>query len=323
MISTRNLSLSDVPREWIYEHYLTLKEKLVGQDLKIKSVFNSAEKTPSMCIYTDTMGIYKYKDFSSGYGGDALDLVQKLFSLPSRGAAAMKVINDFDEYTKNNHYTPAEKHVIPSRYKVTDYEMRHWNNLDQTYWTSYHIGSKLLERYNVVPLSFYTLSKEDENGVLNTITIKTNFIYGYFKDDGSLYKIYQPKVKDNKFIKVKDYIQGTEQLTYTKKYLVIVSSLKDLMAFNKLSLDAEAIAPDSENSIISGAYMKEVSSKYANVCVLFDNDEPGIKAAVRYNQIYGFKYVILDKEKDLSDTIQKIGVEQTRELLIPLLKSAL
>lgn len=323
MISTKNLSLSDVPREWIYEHYLTLSEQLIGQDLKIKSIFNSAEKTASMCIYTDSAGIYRYKDFSSGYGGDALDLVQRLHNLPSRGSAAVKVINDFDDYTRENHYTPVTKINIPSRYKITDYEMRHWTNLDQVYWMSYKIGSGVLERYNVVPLNFYTLTKEDENGLLNTITIKNNFIYGYFKNDGSLYKVYQPKVKDNKFIKVKDYIQGTEQLTYTKKYLVITSSLKDLMAFNKLQLDAESIAPDSENSIISGSIMKEISSKYTAVCVLFDNDEPGIKAAERYKEIYGFNYVILDKEKDLSDTIQKIGVDKTRELLIPLLKQAL
>ena len=38
MISTKNLiyDLADVPREWIFEHYLNLTEKLTGQDLKIK-----------------------------------------------------------------------------------------------------------------------------------------------------------------------------------------------------------------------------------------------------------------------------------------------
>jgi hypothetical protein len=43
MISTRNLisDLRDVPREWVFENYLNLKEKLTGQDVKILSAFNS------------------------------------------------------------------------------------------------------------------------------------------------------------------------------------------------------------------------------------------------------------------------------------------
>ena len=43
MISTKHIisDLSDVPREWVFENYLNLKEKLTGQDVKILSAFNS------------------------------------------------------------------------------------------------------------------------------------------------------------------------------------------------------------------------------------------------------------------------------------------
>jgi len=97
MISTKNLicDLTDVPREWVFEHYLNLTEKLTGQDIKMKSIFNTREKTPSMCIYLDRNGIYKYKDFSSGNGGDAISLVQTLFNLPSRGSASYKIVEDY------------------------------------------------------------------------------------------------------------------------------------------------------------------------------------------------------------------------------------
>ena len=52
MISTKNLiaRLEDVPKEWVFEFYLKLSEKLTGQSVKIKSIFNSREKTPSMHI---------------------------------------------------------------------------------------------------------------------------------------------------------------------------------------------------------------------------------------------------------------------------------
>ena len=320
MISTKNLiyDLADVPREWIFEHYLNLTEKLTGQDLKIKSVFNLREKTPSMCIYMDTKNIYKFKDFSSGNGGDALSLVQNLFNLPTRGHASFKVIEDYNQYVLSNGINPINSYKQQSRYKVTDFEIRHWNTLDQKYWMGYKIGSKLLEKYNVSPLEYYIMAKEDENGKVSKITIK------YFKEDGTLYKIYQPKVKDNKFIKVRDYIQGSEQLTYDKPFLVITSSLKDLMAYNKLKfVNSEAIAPDSENTMIPENIMSSISSKCKQVCLLFDNDEPGIKAAEKYKSKYGFDYIILPMEKDLSDSIKVHGIETVRKELLPLLRNIL
>jgi len=326
MISTKNLiyDLADVPREWIFEHYLNLTEKLTGQDLKIKSVFNLREKTPSMCIYMDKKNIYKFKDFSSGNGGDTLSLVQNLFNLSTRGHASFKIIEDYNQYVLNNGFNPIKSYKQQSRYKVADFEIRHWNTLDQTYWMGYKIGSKLLEKYNVSPLEYYIMQKTDENEVLSSITIKGNYIYGYFKEDGSLYKIYQPKVKDSKFIKVRDYIQGSEQLTYDKPYLVITSSLKDLMAYNKLKIsNSEAIAPDSENTMINESTISLLSKRYNSIIVLFDNDEPGIKAAEKYKSKYGFNYVILDLEKDLSDAIKVHGIDKVRDNILPLLKQTL
>lgn len=326
MISTKNLiyDLADVPREWAFEHYLNLTEKLTGQDIKMKSVFNIREKTPSMCIYIDRNNIYRFKDFSSGNGGDSIALVQSLFNLPTRGSASYKIIEDYNQYVLNNGHNTIKSYKQHSKFKVTDYEMRHWNTLDQKYWMGYHIGSRLLSRYNVVPLEYYVMTKTDENDVVSSITIRGNYIYGYFREDGNLYKIYQPKVKDSKFIKVRDYIQGTEQLVFDKPYLIIASSLKDLMAYQKLKIsNSEVIAPDSENTMIPENIMNSISSKYHKVCVLFDNDEAGIKAAEKYKSRYGFEYVVLEMEKDLSDAIKVHGIDKVRENLLPLLKQAL
>lgn len=326
MISTKNLiyDLADVPREWAFEHYLNLTEKLTGQDIKMKSVFNPREKTPSMCIYIDRNNIYRFKDFSSGNGGDSIALVQSLFNLPTRGSASYKIIEDYNQYVLNNGHNTIKSYKQHSKFKVTDYEMRHWNTLDQKYWMGYHIGSRLLSRYNVVPLEYYVMTKTDENDVVSSITIRGNYIYGYFREDGNLYKIYQPKVKDSKFIKVRDYIQGTEQLVFDKPYLIIASSLKDLMAYQKLKIsNSEVIAPDSENTMIPENIMNNISSKYHKVCVLFDNDEAGIKAAEKYKSRYGFEYVVLEMEKDLSDAIKVHGIDKVRENLLPLLKQAL
>jgi hypothetical protein len=166
--------------------------------------------------------------------------------------------------------------------------------------------------------------KQEDGTVLDTISFKGNFIYGYFREDGTLYKIYAPKNKDNKFIKVKDYTQGSDQLEYKSKYLIITSSLKDLMCFKRLGITGiECIAPDSENSIISEHFIKFLLGKYQKIIVLFDNDEPGIKAAQRYQDKYGFSYVVLEMSKDLSDSVKDHGIEAVRDRLLPLLKQAL
>lgn len=326
MISTKGIIsyFKDVPDQWVYEYYLNLSEKLTGQSIKMLSAFNSKDKVPSMFIYFDSVSkIYKFKDFSSGYQGNSWNLVQHLYNL-SPGDAAKKIMNDYQEYLKHNTVVKEREIVIHDKFKVVDYEMRHWNNLDKNYWISFKIGSNMLERYNVVPLEFFTMEKAETDGAITSFTFRRPYMYGYFRNDGSLYKIYMPKNADKKFIKVENYTQGLDQLKYDCKYLLITSSLKDLMCFNKLGINnIEAIAPDSENTMIGERVMSELSKHYQKILVLFDNDDPGLKAAERYKNMYGFNYIKLEMEKDLSDSVKLYGIETVREKLFPLLKQAL
>jgi hypothetical protein len=326
MISTKNLvsDLRDVPREWVFEYYLNLKERLVGQDIKMLSAFNAKDKVPSMFIYTDSSNFYKFKDFSSGNQGDSIELVKALFNLESRGHAANKIINDYQEFLLHNDAPVVLEFKFHDKFKVVDYEMRHWNTQDSKFWTSFRIGSTLLTKYNVVPLAYFTMEKKEEDGSITSFKFNKPYLYGYFREDGELYKIYMPKNLDKKFIKVQNYVQGIDQLTYEAKYLVITSSLKDLMCFNKLGIgNVECIAPDSENTMIGESVMGKLSKRYFKTIVLFDNDEPGIKAAQRYKDKYGLNYVVLDMSKDLSDSVKDHGVEAVRDKLLPLLKQAL
>jgi DNA primase len=112
-----------------------------------------------------------------------------------------------------------------------------------------------------------------------------------------------------------------DQLQYDSKYLLIVSSLKDLMSFKKLGIgNIECIAPDSENTMIGESVINKLREKYSKIIVLFDNDEPGIKAAQRYQDKYNIPHVILDMSKDLSDSVRDHGIEPVRDKLLSLLK---
>jgi hypothetical protein len=72
MLSTKKIAIDvhDVPSYWVFQYYLSLPETLTGQDVKIKSIFNPSERTPSFSIYVDRKSQqYKFKDFSTGIGG--------------------------------------------------------------------------------------------------------------------------------------------------------------------------------------------------------------------------------------------------------------
>lgn len=320
MFKTKNLvhNVKDVPVAWIFETFCNLNQKLVGQDIKIKSLFNSKDRTPSMCIYLDSNKIYKFKDFSTGRGGSAVDVVKELHSLTFHKAAEL-IVEKYNDYVlHNNGGYDVKEFKEQTKYKVTNFVFRSWSTQDQYFWTQFNIGSKLLEEHHVRPLDYYTMAKDDK-----ALHIKGNYLYGYFKADGSLYKIYQPKTLDKKFIKVADYIQGSEQLK-NHPYLIITSSLKDLMALKSLKLSMDIIAPDSENTLIKRDKMEDYIAKYKKVLVLFDNDEPGIKAMQKYAETYpSVDICLLPMSKDPSDSIRDFGAKEVRNKLVPIINKRL
>lgn len=320
MFKIKNLvhDVKDVPASFIFEHFCPLREKLTGQDVKIKSMFNPKERTPSMCIYLDGQKIYKFKDFSTGKGGSGIEMVKLLHDVSYHQACKL-VVEKYNDYVlHNNGGYDIKEFKQASRYRVISYNIRKWSTQDQYFWTQFNIGSKLLEEYHVKPLDSYSMAKDD-----NELCIKGLYLYGYFKEDGTLYKIYQPKTLDKKFIKVADYIQGMHQCT-GQKHLLITSSLKDIMSIKSLKLAIDVIAPDSENTMIKQDVMEELRNKYDKIILMFDNDDAGIESMKKYKEKYPFiEITILPMSKDVSDSIKDYGAKEVRNRLVPILAKKL
>jgi hypothetical protein len=255
MIRTKNVitGIVDIPREWIFEYYLTLPEMLNGQNVKIKSPFNVSEKNPSFFVYfCKTSHYYKFKDFSTGESGDAVELVKLLRNCKTRSGATKQIIKDYKIHLSNtNGKVKRESYIPQEQYKVIDFTPRNWNEIDKHFWTPFGITSAILRKYKVQPLKSYTIEKKLPDGKKSTIVLDKALMYGYFTEKGKLYKIYQPYVKNTKFFKVLDYVQGTDQLSKTKPNLVICSSLKDIMGMEALKFKSvDMVAPNSENTLI-------------------------------------------------------------------------
>ena len=316
MLSTKYLIQSgkDVPETWIFEFYCKLSEKLTGQDVKIKSLFNPNDKTPSMCLFTKDMRYY-YKDFSTGKGGNAIKLVQELHNEDFK-QASIRVVEDYNRFVLLNNGTQHKltEFKVHSRYKVKSAIVRPWLSQDKYFWQQFGITSKLLDKYNIKPLESYKMEKE-EDGELKSLEIKGLFIYGYYAQDGTLYKIYQPKVKEHKFIKICNHLQGVDQLE-NKPFLVIASSLKDALVIKSSGINIDVIAPDSENTTIKKEFIENLQKKYKKIVTLFDNDEAGINAMKKYKELYDLDYVYFDLAKDVADAVRDHGQAKTFTKLI-------
>ena len=310
MFNTKNLVLEeqDIPSYWVFQHYLNLSEPLTGQDIKLTSIFNPLEKTPSFCIYVDKrIRQYKFKDFSTGKNGNKVDLV--------------KMLKDYNLHVKTNGFKEID-FKPEAKWTVDFIKTRPWNETDSKYWLSFRIGMSILLEYNVKPIEYYNLVKIEEDKV-ESITIKNNSLYGYFNKAGGVCKIYQPTSSKHKFHKVKQYLQGYDQLKFDKPYLVICSSLKDALCLKGIGYNIEVLAPDSENTMIKAYVIEHLKKKYKKVITLFDNDEAGLKAVERYANAYKINGFVPTICKDISDAMKLHGFDKVHAMLKPLLKETL
>lgn len=306
MFSSREavFGIDDVPVEWTFEYYLGLKEKLNGQTVKIKSLFNPSERTPSMYVYLSSSKEYRYKCFSTGLHGDAVDLIKRLKGI-SYGDAIKIIVEDYKNYIKGNVYM---KPIITEqiKWKLHDIKYRSWNTDDKDYWAPYNIGSKLLELYNVKPVDTFTMARGTES-----FSRTGRRVYAYTKTNGDVYKIYMPENKDKKFMNFCNYVQGWEQLEGNFR-LFICSSLKDIMSMKSLGITGDYIAPSSENSGLD-SIMNWIQEEYQDKYVIFDNDDAGKKAMYRYHEDYDLPYLLLDLSKDISDSVKDHGAKKVKE----------
>lgn len=324
MISTKHLNFKNISSAWIFETYLNLDCKLIGQSINIRSVFVQ-ENNPSMWIfYSYKLKKYMFKDFSSGHYGDGINLISLLYNIPLNNAI-FKVMEDFKQYQKTNikpkpFTSIGEIIVVESHYSYHSHQTKPWTELDAIYWAEFNITAADLNRYNIKALQEVSIIKDIDQKI---VTINKPFMYGYFKKDGTLYKVYIPKSKKTKFLKIKDYIQGSEQLE-GRPYLLIVSSMKDLLTFNSLKFQKiECIAPDSETSYLDEETIEHYKSQYKKIIVLFDNDKQGRTSAKKYEIDYGLNTIDLKLEKDLSDSVKMHGALTVKKILHPLIKKTL
>ena len=315
-------NINEVPSSWIFEHYLKTG-RLKGQSIKKKSIFNEKDTNPSLVIYYNhKLKKYTFKDFSSGITGSAINYMMKLWNC-TFSHAANRIINDYKQYAED-YEDMIDDSITIQGWKVTEFKVRKWNESDFEYWDQYKITKELLEEHNVKPLKFYKMSLLENNEIIEEFIVKEPCIYGYFygEEEGNLAKVYQPCVVDRKFIKVTNYVQGSDQCNRTDT-CIIASSLKDILALKTIGIRADFVAPDSENTILSKSVVNQLKKRYTDVITIFDNDTAGIKAMMKYKELYKLRFCYLPYEKDPAEILKNHSIDECQRKIVPKINKTL
>jgi len=324
MLAVKNYSSENFPIDsgLVFEKVLNLDEPLTGQSVKINSIFNPGDKTPSMILFYSEQGFYRFKDFSTGKYGDVSDIVMYLYKIDSRQDAFVKILEIFDktDYVPVNLSSAGYVKIVK---EISKYKTRRWLKYDELFWKEFYIGGPFLKEYRILPIDSFTITAT-ENTKVTHMDFNPAVAYGYFNKKNELCKIYTPLNKKMKFLKVNNMIQGHEQLKYNTKCLIIGSSLKDIGAFKSMKFkEFELVAPDSENVDIPREIIEEYKSKYTYIFSMFDNDIEGMKAMKHYKKEYGIPYIYFTVEKDVAECVKQHGPESSRVFFKPILRDAI
>jgi hypothetical protein len=285
------------------------------------------DKNAACRIYQSKSNRLYYKDYGNGDNFGCFEYIMFKYSCSFKEAINI-VANDFNLFrgiaTSSTILLGKEKEikVVKPRFKSSiTIHTRNWDLIDYEYWGKYGIDFGLLESYDVFPVKYVYLHKQDKTIVFNHY--KANPIYAYrFTNDGKYsYKIYKPLSPDKKYKwlfsgGVKDNIEGFDQLPLHGDILILNKSLKDVMCTHLCGYPS--ISLQGEANILEQELVNKLLKRFNKIIVLYDNDSQGLKSAKVISDKYGFKSIIIPLEynsKDLSDLVVKIGLKEAKNVL--------
>lgn len=296
------------------------------------------DKDPSFGFFVGESGEALFKDLASGDHGDCFDYVSRLYNLTFFETLS-KIACDFNfpvdkgyffkdmshVRTKITELSEDERNLILASKRDVDLKIRirKWNSNDAKFWLDRGISSKILTRYNVIPITHIFINGK--------IIIADDLAYAFIerKDGVETYKIYQPlNTKGLKWLSSHNSSvwQGWDQLPHKYHSLIITKSLKDVVCIvNNAVIPATSL--QSENTKPKPAIIEDLKSRFEVIYVLYDNDfDKDINIGRMMGeqlaqQIGAIQIEIPDKYKckDFSDLVLKYGKEKSLEILNSLL----
>lgn len=317
LYATKELIFSRISEEQIFEFYgIPVTKGLFKSPLR-------EDHNPTCSYYRDKNNRLILKDFSGAFSGDAIAVV--MFKFKCSFYMALQIIaNDFDiihrpDFVKNKQKLEFSNTEIKEQNRaIIQVQIRDYQPYELDWWKQYGITEDTLHKFSV-----YSCKNVFLNGNMFYVEKDHQLVFGYFggiKDEIEQWRIYFPGKKKFKFISNwrSNQIQGSDRLLELKNdYLVITKSMKDVMCLYEYRISA--IAPTSENLFVTDVQYQKLKKHFNKIFLLYDNDLPGINAAVKIHKQYpDLQVLIIPRKyeaKDISDFRKKYGLKKTQDLL--------
>lgn len=293
--------------------------------VKIGKAFKSPlrqDENPSVSLFIARSGNILLKDFA----GETINIwtfLQKRYNLTFL-EVLLTINNDFNLKLANKRVKlyptmeffglPQKEQVQPLEAKAIQIKKRVWSDVDRFYWLKYGLSIEFIEARGVIPVQNYWI-----NGELIYWHSDYNPTYSYEFGRG-LRKLYAPYAKKFKFLtNVGDSImQGYKYLPESAEVLIITKAYKDVLVLENLGY--HSFAPQSESMNIPAKIIEDITTRFTNIYLLYDNDATGIKYSEKICNEHNFTPIFVPKpDKDISDYVSKHGINSSKDLLNRLL----
>ena len=308
---TKNFIFSKINQESIYTGIDVTSKKLH------LSPFRNDHKI-TCAFYKSKSDILYLHDFATNEHINCFQVVMKKYGVNYYEALQI-IARDFGLIKgSNNNLKEAPiivnpiKENIPSNIQV---QIKDYTEQELEWWNQFGISKKLLKKYHVYSLKYVFL-----NGELRFISSDKCPIYGYYfgkdKNKNEKWKIYFPLKTEYRFLNnlSKKVLQGYHQLPKTGDLLVITKSMKDVIAMYGFGISA--VSPNSETLFIEDKKLEEFKQRFKHILVLYDNDRPGLHnmwLIRKQHPELNYYFLPWYLEKDFTDTIKEIGVNNMKE----------
>lgn len=315
-----NLDISDAEIAW---HYLGITRLpiLINSPLR-------QDRNPSFGLYSPNGdGKIYYKDFATQESGSIRTLMMRLWNCDYKGMIR-KIQKDLVEpFQKNPQYFTSKtfhKKCFAHKECTLKCKIRDWEDYDLKYWGSYGVSLEWLKFADVFPISHKLLIVDGK-----TFVYKANkFAYAFaeFKDNKPTLKIYQPYNKSGykwSSTHKQDVISLWTKLPSSGESVCICSSVKDALCL-WANIGIPSIAIQGEGYSISNTVVTQLKTRFKRVFICLDNDETGLRDAVKLAKETGFINKVLPPfcgGKDISDMYKSYqDKEKFKQALITLFK---
>jgi 5S rRNA maturation endonuclease (ribonuclease M5) len=300
---TKEYLFSKISEYDVYRYYIG--EFTIGQSRK--SPFHK-DNNPSFGIYMKDGKLY-HKDFADDvYRGDAINLVEQLYSL-DMNKAIKKIAKDFGiTEGKDESARITSQYVKPfmdqKKHSFIQVTVRKFNQADGNYWKQFGISSAQLKEDNVYPLKEAWINRH------RCPVLKDELAYVYRYDEG--YKLYFPnRPKEDRWksnipltiVENKKVIQGADRVIITK-------SKKDRLLLSRY-LDNVVNVQNETRACFTESFVEELRGK--EVWINYDSDDAGVKNCIRITEEFKYNYINVPRSylpiKDFADLYRVYGEE--------------